>query len=423
MLRALIGAVGGLIMFAGRAPAFEVEATIKKVDADKRLLVVHARGQDRRLTIPKEARILNAEGKPMADGLKAKELKEGALIKITAERVDDKPVIRAIQLIKNGGKAAPPDDRPAPIETSKLKALTDMGKDDQYMGFAGGLYPHSQSKRPANHEAAGVALAAKIRPLDKDGKPSADGKIVLLGIGFSNTVQAFAGFMQVAQADKEINPRVVLVNGARGGMSAFHIQNPDDKASGTTYWTSVDDKLKAAGVTRAQVQVIWIKETNPAPHQGAFPKYIQTLQAELTRIVQILPKRFPNVKLVYLSSRTYGGWARGRGGRGPGNSEPYSYETGFAVKWLIEQQLKGDAALNIDATKGPVKAPWLSWGPYLWANGTVKRADGFSSELKDFREDDRMHESPAGQKKVGTLLLNFFKTDPTTKGWFNKPNP
>ena len=30
------------------------------------------------------------------------------------------------------------------------------------------------------------------------------------------------------------------------------------------------------------------------------------------KIVQFLPKRFPNVKLCYLSSRTYGGWAKPR---------------------------------------------------------------------------------------------------------------
>jgi hypothetical protein len=414
-------ALGALLIFANAAPAFEVEATIKKIDAAKRTLIVHARGQDRTLKIPADAQVLNAEGKVLAGGLKAKELKAGLTIRIIAERVDNKPVVKAIRLGSQGGKAA--REEVPKVDTSRLKPLTDMGKDDKYQGFAGGLYPSGSNKRPAGHEAAGVALARKVRPLDKDGKPSADGKVVLLGVGFSNTVQAFAGFMEVAGTDKQLNPRLVLVNGARGGMSACRIQNPDDKGSGTAYWKTVDDRLRAAGVTRAQVQVIWIKETDPGPHQGGFPKYVQTLQAELTRIVQILPKHFPNVKLVYLSSRTYGGWARGRNGRPPGNSEPYSYESGFAVKWLIEQQLKGDAALDYDPGKGAVKAPWLSWGPYLWANGTAKRVDGFHFELADFRADDRMHESAAGQKKIGNLLLRFFKTDPTTKGWFVKKGP
>jgi hypothetical protein len=202
-------------------------------------------------------------------------------------------------------------------------------------------------------------------------------------------------------------------------MSANMIQNPDDEGRGTKYWATVDERLAAAGVTRAQVQVIWMKETNPGPHGGGFPKYIQKLQSELTKIVQILPQRFPNAKLVYLSSRTYAGWAKAMPGRAaPGNSEPYSYETGFAVKWLIEQQIQGNPALAFQGDKGEVKAPWLSWGPYLWANGETKRKDGFSFEPTDFRENDRMHHSAAGMVKIGRQLLNFFETDSTTRGWF-----
>jgi hypothetical protein len=132
--------------------------------------------------------------------------------------------------------------------------------------------------------------------------------------------------------------------------------------------------------------------------------------------VQAIPKLYPNVKMVYVSSRSFGGWAKREG-----NKEPFSYETGYAVKWLIEKQIGGDPALNFDPQKGAVKAPWLSWGPYLWANGEVKRVDGFSFRLDDFREDDRMHHSADGIKKMGNVLLQFFKTDTTTRGWFVKP--
>jgi hypothetical protein len=119
------------------------------------------------------------------------------------------------------------------------------------------------------------------------------------------------------------------------------------------------------------------------------------------------------VKLCYLSPRTYGGYAK------TGlNPEPYAYESGFSVKWLIEQQLRGESAVNFDPARGPVKAPWLSWGAYLWANGTKPNADGLSYEITDFTENDGTHESPSGQRKVGAQLLNFFKADATTKPWF-----
>jgi hypothetical protein len=140
--------------------------------------------------------------------------------------------------------------------------------------------------------------------------------------------------------------------------------------------------------------------------------YAKTLQAELTRIVQILPGRFPNARLTYLSSRTYGGYARTKL-----NPEPYAFESGFSVRWLIEEQLKGGPELNFDPKKGAVRAPWLSWGPYLWANGATKRADGFYYDESDFGNDGT-HHSGAGQNKVGGLLLNFFKTDSTTRVWF-----
>ena len=61
------------------------------------------------------------------------------------------------------------------------------------------------------------------------------------------------------------------------------------------------------------------------------------------------------MKLAYLSSRTYGGYATT-----PLNPEPYAYESAFAVKWLIKQQIKGDSALNCDPSNDPIKAPWLS---------------------------------------------------------------
>jgi hypothetical protein len=177
----------------------------------------------------------------------------------------------------------------------------------------------------------------------------------------------------------------------------------------------VDDRLKKAGLTPAQVQAVWIKQADAGPTEG-FPKYAQTLQGELVRVAHVLHDRFPNLKLAYLSSRTYGGYATIRL-----NPEPYAFESGFAVKWLIEQQLKGDLSLNYDPANGAVKAPWLSWGPYLWANGTTRRADGFNYVQSDFGGDGT-HPTTSGVEKVAKELTRFFKTDSTTKPWFLRAN-
>ena len=89
--------------------------------------------------------------------------------------------------------------------------------------------------------------------------------------------------------------------------------------------------------------------------------------------MQILKVKLPNVKQVFFTSRIYAGYASSTL-----NPEPYAYENAFAIKRVIAQQLAGDPALNYDAANGPVVAPWLSWGPYLWADGLNARADGLT---------------------------------------------
>jgi hypothetical protein len=131
------------------------------------------------------------------------------------------------------------------------------------------------------------------------------------------------------------------------------------------------------------------------------------LEADLVATLHNLHDRYPNLKVAYLSSRIYGGYASV-----PLNPEPHAYEGGFAVKWTIARQIAGDAELNFDAAKGAVRAPWIAWGPYLWADGV---------KGKWMREDvgpDGTHPSNSGREKVGRMLLDFLKQDATSRGWF-----
>jgi Cu/Ag efflux protein CusF/lysophospholipase L1-like esterase len=399
-------ALGGLVALAQNDIQ---KGKIKKVDADKGTVTVAAGGgKDVELTVMENTRFMGADGNMIKDGLGHKGFKEGALVMFKVVNQGDKALLVGVRLVGPGAAGQPIPK----VDTSKLKPLTEMGT-EVYQGYKGGLYPGGKNQRPAAHEKAGLSLAKGVQPLDADGKPHADGKIVLLSVGMSNTTQVFSAFKRLADADAAKNRRLVIVDGAQGGMTALRIQDPENPKGGAQFWSTVDKRLETAGVSRAQVQAVWIKEADAGPTQG-FPKYAQTLQAELAKIVQLFPKRFPNVKLAYLSSRTYGGYAKT-----PLNPDPYAFESGFSVKWLIEDQIKGEPGLNYDAAKGSVTAPWLSWGPYLWANGTTKRADGFFYEESDFGSDGT-HPSPAGQQKVARLLLDFFKNDSTTKGWFTK---
>ena len=313
--------------------------------------------------------------------------------------------------VQAGGK----DAASTPVSKVDLKTLIPIPElgTQTYKGFEGGYYPAGKNQRPASHEVAGLALAKQIQPLDPDGKPSADGKIVLLTCGMSNTTMESQVFIKLANADPLKNPKLVIVDGAISGQTAFKIQNANDNGTGSAYWATGDKRLKAAGVTRNQVQVVWLKEADAHP-TSAFPKHAQDLEQEEENLVRLFHDRFPNCKQVFVSNRTFGGYATS-----DLNPEPYAYETGFAVKWLIEKQIKGEPELNYDPAKGTVKAPWLSWGPDLWANGmTPRKSDGFTYAFDDVLPKDRTHPADSGRKKVAELLLNFLKTDATAKPWF-----
>jgi hypothetical protein len=297
-----------------------------------------------------------------------------------------------------------------PASTTGLVPLDELGR-RTYQGRQGGLYPGGSNERPARHEEAGRALAREVRPLDREGRPAADGKIVLLSIGMSNTTQEFSVFQSLANSDPDRNPRLAIVDGAQGGMAANVVSRPDSPR-GAQFWQTVADRLARAGVTPAQVQVAWIKQADPGP-TAPFPDVARTLQGELETIVRLAKEKFPNLRLAYLSSRTYGGYATT-----PLNPEPFAYESGFAVKWLIEKQIDGSPELNYSAARGPGRAPWLSWGPYLWADGTKARRDGLSYARSDFAQDGT-HPAPGGARdKVARRLLDFFKSDPTARPWF-----
>jgi hypothetical protein len=213
------------------------------------------------------------------------------------------------------------------------------------------------------------------------------------------------------------NPAVVVVDGAQGGATAAMLQDIN-----AAYWTTmIKYRLPNSGVTAKQVVAVWLEPTNGI-NSGTFPSDMDSLHTEIKTVVHNLLLLFPNVKLAYLSSRTYAGYSNGIV---TDNPEPYAYESGFPVKWTIEDQLNGDPNLNFDPSKGPVQAPWIAWGPYYWANGLlVPTLGGLEWTCHDFK-DDGTHPTTiganTGSEKVGNQVLNFLKTDPTAAPWFVAP--
>ena len=294
-------------------------------------------------------------------------------------------------------------------ESTGMVPLPDLGK-GRYKGEQGGLYPGGANVPPSAHRQAGLRLSREITPLDRDGRKSSSGLIVLLSIGMSNTTQESRSFRAIAKADQELNPKMLFVDGAEGAQTAAAIASPAAK-----YWRTVAARLKEVEVTAAQVQVVWLKEADPAPKEP-FPAEVKKMQAELVNVLHILHDMFPNLKIAYLSSRIYGGWAAS-----PLNPEPHAYEEGFAVKWLIADQIAGKPELNYDPAKGVVQSPWIAWGPYLWADGLKGRKDGKVLWKREDLGPDGTHPSMLGRVKVAHLLMDFLKQDETSRPWFMKP--
>src|ERR1700728_325101 len=92
-------------------------------------------------------------------------------------------------------------------ESTGLIPLPDLGT-GMYKGEQGGLYPGGVNTPPPAHLKAGLALARKIVPLDADGHPAADGKIVMISVGMSNTTYKFQVFQKIAAEDRSLNPKL-----------------------------------------------------------------------------------------------------------------------------------------------------------------------------------------------------------------------
>ncbi|MGR6975088.1 hypothetical protein ACU639_36885 [Streptomyces cynarae] len=290
--------------------------------------------------------------------------------------------------------------------------LDDLGT-GTYSGLTGGLYPGGSNVRPAAHTNAGMSLAQnQVLPRNASGQVDlANGKVVLISIGMSNTTQEFQKFIAASKTYANLNGKLVIVDGAQGGQDASAWADPTN-----TTWSVLANRLANAGVSAAQVQAVWLKEQYVGDNLGAFPQGAVNLRDSLAAIARNARAKYPNLALGYVSSRIYT-YDRTRSAG--------AYQQGWAVKKLIQDQINGASDLTYGT--GGV-APWLSWGPYLWADGlgadrvaggTPGRSDGLEWACSDL-EADGVHPSATGEQKVADMLLKQFSTDPTAAPWFNK---
>lgn len=301
------------------------------------------------------------------------------------------------------------DQNPERLSCTGMIPISDLGA-GEYCGMAGGLYPDGSNVIPEDHLKAGLNLATQIQPLGPDGLSDAEGKIVFLAVGMSNTGLYFDAFKEQTSRFKDYNPQVCMVNGALEGKDINNVLTATD-----SYWRFVFHQLKKAHVDALQVQVIWFMQAQLAPGIAANEglSHMDIMTQKYTAAMHVLRSLFPNIKQVFSSAREYGGYSA----PGLGNPEPYAYLTGWAWKKLIELQITGHPDLVYE---GPAaKAPWLAWSNYFWADGKSLRSDGLNWIFPDDFEEDGVHPSPKGRLKAGSILFDFFSKDATTS-WFRK---
>lgn len=260
------------------------------------------------------------------------------------------------------------DDPVAPSPSPDLVALDQLA--GEYYGLPGGLRSNG---------------TPTVTPTE--------GRIVVIAISMSNGRLEFDTFIDLYAGHADVAPQVELVNCAKGGNALERWLELE------SLWDDCRAQVLDRGFDLDQIKVVWAKNANQftqhgltLPDPGAdYHDLVENISALSERI----GREFPSVQAVFHTSRIYAGWAEAQTSRG----EPISYEGGFAINAAIERWQSGDLP----------DAPWIGWGPYLWANGTTPNGQGIFWTRDDFRDEGTNHHpSDAGQAKVADALHAFF---------------
>jgi hypothetical protein len=237
-----------------------------------------------------------------------------------------------------------------------------------------------------------------------------DGVIGVVCVGMSNGAQECNRWIQqVSQSwQGEVNPAVRIVNCAVGGHA---IERWSDPAFDAVLWDDcISNKLAVRGVRPEQVRVLYHKAANqfgsgaaggqlpalPAANAN-YHLFLSNHQAFTARV----RARFPAVRAVYTTGRSYGGFAAAGSPRG----EPQAYEESHALNsWLRDNE-------SVDGV-------WYGWGPYIWAPpcaSGVQNGAGLCYNREDYR-DDGVHPTAAGELKIARLIHDRFRRE----AWYRR---
>lgn len=234
-----------------------------------------------------------------------------------------------------------------------------------------GLYGGGSNQPPAFHHSAGLAAASQVP----------DSGAVLISLGMSITRDAFRQWYW----DKSPTD-AVFVHGACGSCVVHDWETRDGEG-----WKHAFHYLQAKGLTGADVDVVWMSVTRTQVEAANV--------AELENILLRIREVYPNVRQVFVTNRTYGGY------RVKGTAEPMAWQDGLAVRNFVLNHM-GETT------------PWIGWGGDVWAYGNTPRSDGLQWSRSDFGNDG-LHYSREGQKKLGRIVRDQFEASPFTR-WYHE---
>jgi hypothetical protein len=287
--------------------------------------------------------------------------------------------------------------------------LTDMGA-KTYMGFTGHLYPGGD--RPTGTYATDLLnIANSIVPLDASGNVnSTTGVVGFIAIGNSTCTIMMNALRRKTVGNPLTNAKLRTATCTDGGASVNQIMNTND-----AYWGIVNTKLTQNNLTNKQVQVVYM-EADDSLETKDFPGRPQRARDKFAVAMRTFKTKFPNIKIVYLLSRTTA-FIKPKANGHIINSEPDPYYLGWACKWLIQDQINGVPGL-IYKGSGAV-APIVTWGWYEWANGTTTpRKDGFVWTVD--MTSDGLHATDIGADTLSNRFQKWLFADPAAKLWYAK---
>lgn len=296
--------------------------------------------------------------------------------------------------------------------------LVDSLPTDTYLGYPLGRYPQGEVV-PAAHWNEGVAAATATAGWG--------GRFALVSIGPSHPFLEFNALQRmIYNQPAGINfAQMEPLNGAQPQAPASSWDSPTDPA-----YDAVDALLAQRGLTPGQVRAVWLKLANAYPANSLLPGQPTDPLADAVKLLGLygralraLRVRYRNLAQAFVSNRSYGGYGVVNPSVGLAlNPEPFAYESGLALKWLVASQIAQNAGAAPDPVAGdlrsPAVAPWAAWGPDLWANGTAPRAaDGLAWLRSDFKMDG-CHPSQQGAFKAAQQLRAFLGGSPFVAPWF-----